>query len=147
MHTLSLKISTNFVDFGFGFQYKVSRTCRRHNMVTSFGKALWKLRIDRGMVLKNMADMLGVSSAYLSAIELGKRAIPDSLVNSVAAVFGLSGQEANDLRKQAEISQPSLKVDMSDAEDQNKELMLVFARKFKDLSPEQLDKLNKMLKD
>ena len=50
-------------------------------MVTSFGKALRKLRIDRGMVLKNMADMLGVSSAYLSAIELGKRAIPDSLVN------------------------------------------------------------------
>ena len=116
-------------------------------MVTSFGKALRKLRIDRGMVLKNMADMLGVSSAYLSAIELGKRAIPDSLVNSVAAVFGLSGQEASDLRKQAEISQPSLKVDMSDAEDQNKELMLVFARKFKYLSPEQLDKLNKMLKD
>lgn len=115
-------------------------------MVTSFGKALRKLRIDRGMVLKNMADMLGVSSAYLSAIELGKRAIPDSLVNSVAAAFGLSGQEASDLRKQAEISQPSLKVDMSDAEDQNKELMLVFARKFKDLSPEQLDKLNKNVK-
>ncbi|EKZ6404524.1 helix-turn-helix transcriptional regulator [Klebsiella aerogenes] len=116
-------------------------------MVTSFGKTLRKLRIDRGMVLKNMADILGVSSAYLSAIELGKRAIPDSLVNTVATAFGLSGQEINDLKRQAEISQPSLKVDLSDAEDQNKELMLVFARKFKDLSPEQLDKLNKMLKD
>lgn len=116
-------------------------------MVTSFGKYLRKLRIDRGMVLKNMADMLGVSSAYLSAIELGKRAIPDSLINAAASAFKLSDEEVNELKKQADISQPSLKVDMSDAEDQNKELMLVFARKFKDLTPEQLDKLNKMLKD
>ncbi len=116
-------------------------------MVTSFGKTLRKLRIDRGMVLKTMAEMLGVSSAYLSAIELGKRAIPDTLVNTVEAVFGLTGEDAQELKKQAAISQPTIKVDMSDAEDQNKELMLVFARKFKDLSPEQLDKLNKMLKD
>ncbi len=121
--------------------------CRRRNMVTSFGKTLRKMRIDRGMVLKNMADLLGVSSAYLSAIELGKRAIPDSLVNTIATTFELSGQDIINLKKQAEISQPSIKVDMSDANEQNKELMLVFARKFKDLSPEQLDKLNKMLKD
>lgn len=116
-------------------------------MVTSFGKTLRKMRIDRGMVLKNMADLLGVSSAYLSAIELGKRAIPDSLVNTIATTFELSGQDIINLKKQAEISQPSIKVDMSDANEQNKELMLVFARKFKDLSPEQLDKLDKMLKD
>ncbi|MGG2141275.1 helix-turn-helix domain-containing protein [Symbiopectobacterium sp. RP] len=116
-------------------------------MVTGFGKYLRKLRIDRGMVLKNMADMLGVSSAYLSAIELGKRAIPDSLIDAVASACRLSDEEVLELKKQADISQPSLKVDMSDAEDKNKELMLVFARKFKDLSPEQLDKLNKMLKD
>ncbi|WP_309460957.1 helix-turn-helix transcriptional regulator [Escherichia coli] len=50
--------------------------CRRRNMVTSFGKTLRKMRIDRGMVLKNMADLLGVSSAYLSAIELGKSEPP-----------------------------------------------------------------------
>lgn len=35
-------------------------------MVTSFGKTLRKMRIDRGMVLKNMADLLGVSSAYVN---------------------------------------------------------------------------------
>lgn len=116
-------------------------------MVTSFGKTLRKLRIDRGMVLKNMADMLGVSSAYLSAIELGKRSIPDSLIHSLATNFKLSDQELETLKRQAELSQPSLKVDMSNTEDQNKELMLAFARKFKGLSPEQVDKLNEMLKD
>lgn len=116
-------------------------------MVTNFGKYLRKLRIDRGMVLKDMAEMIGVSSAYLSAIELGKRAIPDDLINDVVKGFGLSKREGEELTKYAQLSQPSIKVDMSDAKDQNKELMLVFARKFKDLSPDQLDKLNKMLKD
>ncbi|WP_312605617.1 helix-turn-helix domain-containing protein [Kosakonia cowanii] len=116
-------------------------------MVTNFGKYLRKLRIDRGMVLKDMAEMIGVSSAYLSAIELGKRAIPDDLISDVVKGFGLSKKEGEKLSKYAQLSQPSIKVDMSDANDQNKELMLVFARKFKDLSPDQLDKLNKMLKD
>ncbi|WP_232095276.1 MULTISPECIES: helix-turn-helix transcriptional regulator [Serratia] len=99
------------------------------------------------MVLKNMADLVGVSSAYLSAIELGKRAIPEAFVNNIATAFSINGTDYSELCRLAQLSQPTLKVDMSDAEEQNKEVLLAFARKFKDLNPEQLDKLNKMLKD
>ena len=45
-------------------------------MITEFGKALRKLRIDRGETLKIMADNLEMTSSYLSAIECGKRNIP-----------------------------------------------------------------------
>ena len=36
-----------------------------------------KLRIDNNQILKEMADLLDVSSSYLSAVENGKRNIPN----------------------------------------------------------------------
>ena len=44
-------------------------------MLTEFGKILRKLRIDRQELLRDMAKNLEVSSAYLSAVETGKRKI------------------------------------------------------------------------
>jgi transcriptional regulator with XRE-family HTH domain len=46
-------------------------------MLTPFGKKVRKLRIDVGVTLKSMADAMGVTSSYLSAIETGKRAVTD----------------------------------------------------------------------
>ena len=47
--------------------------------MTDFAKALRILRIERGEVLKDMADKLGITSSYLSAIECGKRKIEHAL--------------------------------------------------------------------
>lgn len=116
-------------------------------MATKFGKFLRKLRIDRGMVIRDMAEILGVSPAYLSAIELGKRAIPDAFVDSLCTAFKLNNDERRNMLHLVDISQPSIKIDLTDAEDANRETMLAFARKFKELDDEQLNKLNQMLKD
>ena len=42
-------------------------------MLTSLGRFLRKLRIDRGEILKNMAEKLEVTSSFLSAVENGKK--------------------------------------------------------------------------
>ena len=47
-------------------------------MITSVGRFLRKLRIDRGKILKTMAETLGVSSAFLSAVENGKKKFQDA---------------------------------------------------------------------
>ena len=49
-------------------------------MVNEFGKLLRKIRIDNGEILKDMADKLEMTSSYLSAIECGKRNIPNNLI-------------------------------------------------------------------
>lgn len=116
-------------------------------MATKFGKFLRKLRIDKGMVIRDMAETLGVSPAYLSAIELGKRAIPDLFVDNLCNAFKLTNDERRDALQLADMSQLSIKIDLTDTEDANRETMLAFARKFKELDDEQLNKLNQMLKD
>jgi transcriptional regulator with XRE-family HTH domain len=41
--------------------------------MTPFGARLRALRADRGLTLKDLAEGLQVSTAYLSALEHGKR--------------------------------------------------------------------------
>ena len=45
-------------------------------MVNSFGKFCRRLRIDRGELLADMANRLGVSSAFLSKVENGGKKPP-----------------------------------------------------------------------
>lgn len=39
-------------------------------MATNYGKVLRKIRVDRDELLKDMAGKLGITSAYLSSIEM-----------------------------------------------------------------------------
>ena len=55
-------------------------------MITEFGKELRKLRIDRGEILKTMAEKINVTSSYLSAIECGKRNIPADLIQKLTSI-------------------------------------------------------------
>ena len=47
-------------------------------MLTAYGKAARKWRIDRHMRLRDMARDLGVSVAYLSALETGRKPLAAS---------------------------------------------------------------------
>ena len=46
-------------------------------MITSLGNFLRKLRFEKGEVLKDMAEKLGVTVSFLSAVENGKKECRD----------------------------------------------------------------------
>ena len=56
--------------------------------MTPFGVRLRQLRAERGISLKQMAEALGVSAAYLSALEHGRRGRPThAMVVAICASF------------------------------------------------------------
>lgn len=114
-------------------------------MATPFGKAVRKMRIDKDVLLKDMADELGVKSAYLSAVEMGNKRITDNLLDQVVTYFGGASDIAQHLGALVEQSQPDFKVDLKDRPDEDRELLTAFARKFSDLSPEFKDNLRSEL--
>ena len=82
--------------------------------MTPFGERLRKLRLERKVTLKDMAAALGVSSAYLSALEHGKRGRPSwHLVQGVIAYFNIIWDEAEELVRLARISHPKITIDTS----------------------------------
>jgi transcriptional regulator with XRE-family HTH domain len=82
--------------------------------MTPFGHRLRQLRSERGISLKAMAAALGVSAAYLSALEHGYRGKPTwSLVQHIIAFFNIIWDEADELKFLAQISAPRVTVDTS----------------------------------
>ena len=80
--------------------------------MTPFGAKLRELRAARGVSLKAMAEAIGVSAAYLSALEHGKRGAPTwYLVQRIITFFNVIWDEAEDLERLAQESDPSITVD------------------------------------
>jgi transcriptional regulator with XRE-family HTH domain len=82
--------------------------------MTPFGDRMRKLRAERGITLKEMADGLGVSSAYLSALEHGKRGRPGwHLIQRILTFFNIIWDDAEEVVRLARISHPRITIDTS----------------------------------
>ena len=83
-------------------------------MTTPFGKAVRHLRDRKSVSQKEMAAALGVSPAYLSALEHGRRGMPSfDFLQRVAGYFNVIWDEAEELFRIAQISDPRVVVDTS----------------------------------
>lgn len=80
--------------------------------MTPLGARLRTMREERGITLKDMAKALNVSSAYLSALEHGRRGKPTwFLLQRMIAYFNVIWDEAEELQRLAELSDPKVTID------------------------------------
>ena len=80
--------------------------------MTPFGRRVRELRERRGLTLADMAAGLGVTPAYLSALEHGKRGRPTfTLIQGAIHLLGVIWDEADELIHLADISHPRVTVD------------------------------------
>lgn len=103
-------------------------------MLTNFGKALRKMRIDHGEFMKDMAAKLDVTVAYLSAVENGNREVPDEWIEKISNLYDLNYKEREELQEYAYENKECIKINISNIQKRERELALAFARSFKDLS-------------
>jgi transcriptional regulator with XRE-family HTH domain len=80
--------------------------------VTPFGAKIRALRRERGISQKDMARALGVSAAYLSALEHGHRSQPNwAFVQKVIGYFNIIWDEAEELENLVWSSDPRVVID------------------------------------
>ncbi len=115
-------------------------------MLTELGKVLRKMRIDKGELLKDMADKLSISPSYLSAIESSERNIPDGFIKKVIHVYKLTLSEAREIETAAQRSIKEVKFDLSQKSQTHREAAILLARKFDSLDDCQLEAFIKLLK-
>ena len=108
--------------------------------MTPFGEKIRELRRGRGITLKQMAEDLGVSSAYFSALEHGRRGRPGSgLVQQICGYFELMWDEAEELQRLAELSHPRVVVDTGGLSPKATKLANVLAEKIETMDEETLE--------
>ncbi|WP_028969943.1 helix-turn-helix domain-containing protein [Sphingomonas sp. URHD0057] len=114
--------------------------------MTPFGKALRKLRIDRELLLGDMAERLKISPSYLSQIETGKKPIPDGFVDKLRAALRLTDVELVDVRHHAVISTSEFKIQLGDRANANDKVLAdALATEFARLSPDAKERIAKVI--
>jgi len=115
--------------------------------LTPFGKAVRHLRIERQMMLGDMADALGVSPSYLSQIETGKKPIPPGMVDRTVVLFNLQGDEVTSLRHEAAKSTTEFKISLdADAPARDRIIANELAMEFARLNPDAKDRIQKIVR-
>lgn len=114
--------------------------------MTPFGKKLRELRAARGIALKAMAHEIGVSPAYLSALEHGHRGKPTwYLVQRIIAFFNVIWDEAEELERLAEISDPKVTLNTAGLSPVVTQAANIFAKKIPMLTEEDAQQLISIL--
>lgn len=115
-------------------------------MLTSIGRFLRKLRIDNGEILKDMAESLNVSSAFLSAVENGKKKMPESWIEKLESIYSFTAEQSDELQAAVIDTNNSIELNLQNATPSNKTLAISFAREFDSLDDETSQKILEILK-
>lgn len=114
--------------------------------MTPFGQRVRELRAQRGITLAEMAEGLGVTPAYLSALEHGKRGRPTfTLIQGTIHLLGIIWDEADELVRLADLSHPRVTIDTAGLEPEATLLANRLAREIADLDGSELQALTQIL--
>ena len=115
--------------------------------MTPFGDRLRQLRRARNLTQKDMARALNVSPAYLSALEHGHRSAPSfEFVQRVTGFLNVIWDDAEDLQRLAQMSDPRVTINTSGLAPNATELANLLARRITTLNDEDLNLLLKTLR-
>lgn len=115
-------------------------------MITSLGRFLRKLRIDQGEILKDMADKLGVSVSFLSAVENGKKRMPSTWNTKLCKLYQMTPEQKQTFTTAIAETEESLEMDFYGVAAGKRELAVSFARKFSDFDEGQMEAIKKILR-
>jgi len=80
--------------------------------LTPFGEAIRRMRAERDISQKKMADVIGVSAAYLSALEHGHRGQPGwEMLQRIIGFFNIIWDDAEELQRLSGLSHPRVTID------------------------------------
>jgi len=107
--------------------------------MTPFGQKMRDLRDAKGITQKDMAQALGVSGAYLSALEHGNRGRPGpGMIMHICDYFDLIWDDSEELKRLARLSHPRVTVDTAGLSARATELANVLAESIGDLDEQTL---------
>lgn len=100
--------------------------------LTPFGLCIRKIRLELGLTLKEMATAVSVSSAYLSSVELGEKALNNNLIEDVSRYLQdkITQEQLDELRAAAAQSIKIVPVSNLSADERG--LVAAFARRLSD---------------
>lgn len=103
------------------------------------------MRIDRRELLRDMAAGLGVSMSFLSSVENGKKKMPSEWVAKIPELYSFTDAQKKEFDMAVSESEKGIAVKFDGLSDEERRMSVAFARKIKNLKPEERHLLQEML--
>jgi putative transcriptional regulator, XRE family, bacteriophage lambda repressor C1 like protein len=116
-------------------------------MISKFGEYIRIVRKRENDSLRDMAKKMGVSAAFLSAMEVGRKNIPLVYVDKIVELYHLNEEEKAKLFEVIQETNDKVSLELSQMNESQKEVTLVFARKIQTADADLIEKLRKILED
>ncbi|MCD8294833.1 MAG: helix-turn-helix domain-containing protein [Clostridia bacterium] len=114
-------------------------------MLTKLGRFLRKLRIDNDEILKDMADKIGVTSSFLSAVENGKKRMPTEWIHLICQIYSLNNEQQSEFTNAVADTEKYIGINLQGASVESRKLAVSFARQFNDFDETQIEEINKIM--
>ncbi len=112
---------------------------------TSFGEYMRILRIKHHQVMGDVAKILNTSTPFLSAVENGKKNVPDEWVQKIVDFYKLTSEEKRKLMDSIEESKLQYKIIPGKAGINQRKAAMQFARSFDEMDDETALKILELL--
>lgn len=113
---------------------------------TQFGEFMRVQRIKHHEVMGDVAKLLNVKIPFVSAVENGKRNVPEEWYALIVEHYNLSSSEQLELRQAMEASKTQAKINLVSATQCQRRVALQFQRSFEKLDDDTANKILKILR-
>lgn len=114
---------------------------------TKFAEYVRILRIKNHQSMSDMAELLNVSTPFLSAVESGKKNVPETWLDTLTDYYCLNEADVYELRQAIDESRTTAKMDLVSATPIKRQVALRFQRSFDDINEETAKKILELLGD
>lgn len=113
--------------------------------MTKYSKLIKEIRIKHGETMGDMANWLNVKLPFVSAVENGKKKIPDDWANKISEHYNLCSKEKNNLEEAIKESQTNIKIDLRNVDGIKRRMIVQFQRSFDNINDETAEEIYKIL--
>lgn len=113
---------------------------------TKYGELMRILRIKAHEVMGDTAKLLGVKVPFISAVENGKRNVPDDWLPILIEHYQLDDVQQAELYDAVEASKTQMKINLVSATNAQRRLAVQFQRSFENLDEDTAEAIMKLLK-
>ena len=113
--------------------------------LTAFGKFSRIKRIELGLTMDFVANELGVTKAYLSAVELGKTNPRWHWVEVLTSAYELNSKEVEKLQLSLMRSTNAVRINLMGKTPKAKKLTLLLQERIQDLTDDQCEQIIQLL--
>ena len=114
-------------------------------MISSFGLFMKDIRKKTGDSLRSCATKLEITAPFLSAMEVGRRPIPNHYLEKIKTVYELSDEEYTKLYNAVIETNKRVDIEIEKMNEAQKEVSMAFARRIEKADPDLVEKLRKVL--